>query len=241
VDPVPDPLLLRKSGSAGDRNRDLCICSQKLWPLDHRLYVKIEFLPRREHSVFGKETAAIHCKETMKHKYALCAENAHFLRMLVLAAFKQISSGMWSVNWSAHEIVKLFGCQTLRNCIYHGGEDKRWRYTVCKWIVWVYPYSKTNQMHLFLIFIFGMKLYLFRTVPMSVIRSFLLYTHQWYMSQVCWQLASRIRTEPVLSWSCSQTVYKPVWHIPLLCIEWKTPDDGQRNCPKHVEFHSKIK
>jgi len=36
VDPVPDPLLLRKSGSAGDRTRDLCICSQKLWPLDRR-------------------------------------------------------------------------------------------------------------------------------------------------------------------------------------------------------------
>jgi len=36
VDPVPDPLLLRKSGSAGDRTWDLCICSQKLWPLDHR-------------------------------------------------------------------------------------------------------------------------------------------------------------------------------------------------------------
>jgi len=36
VDPVPDPLLLRKSGSAGDRTQDLCICSQKLWPLDHR-------------------------------------------------------------------------------------------------------------------------------------------------------------------------------------------------------------
>jgi len=35
VDPVPDPLLLRKSGSAGHRTRDLCICSQKLWPLDH--------------------------------------------------------------------------------------------------------------------------------------------------------------------------------------------------------------
>jgi hypothetical protein len=35
VDPVPDPLLLRKSGSAGNRTRDLCICSQKLWPLDH--------------------------------------------------------------------------------------------------------------------------------------------------------------------------------------------------------------
>ena len=36
VDPVPDPLLLRKSGSAGNRTRDLCICSQKLWPLDYR-------------------------------------------------------------------------------------------------------------------------------------------------------------------------------------------------------------
>jgi len=27
----------------------------------------------------------------------------------------------------------------------------------------------------------------------------------------------------------------------LLCVEWKTPDDGQRNCPKHVEFYSKNK
>ena len=36
MDPVPDPLLVRKSGSAGDRTRDLCICSQKLLPLDHR-------------------------------------------------------------------------------------------------------------------------------------------------------------------------------------------------------------
>ena len=53
------------------------------------------------------------------------------------------------------------------------------------------------------------------------------------------QLASRIRTELVPSWSCSQAVSKPVWHIPLLCVQWKTPDDGQRNCPKHVEFYSK--
>ena len=36
VYPVPDPLPLSKSGSAGNRTRDLCICSQKLWPLDHR-------------------------------------------------------------------------------------------------------------------------------------------------------------------------------------------------------------
>ena len=25
------------------------------------------------------------------------------------------------------------------------------------------------------------------------------------------------------------------------CVQWKTPDDGQRNCPKHVQFHSKNK
>ena len=35
-------------------------------------------------------------------------------------------------------------------------------------------------------------------------------------------------------------VNKPVWRIPLPCVQWKTPDDGQRNCPKHVQFHSKI-
>jgi len=41
----------------------------------------------------------------------------------------------------------------------------------------------------------------------------------------------------VPSCSCSQAV----WHIPLLCVQWKTADDGQRNCPKHVEFYSKNK
>ena len=27
----------------------------------------------------------------------------------------------------------------------------------------------------------------------------------------------------------------------LLCVQWRTPYDGQRNCPKHVDFHSKNK
>jgi len=27
----------------------------------------------------------------------------------------------------------------------------------------------------------------------------------------------------------------------LLCVQCWTPDDGQRNCPKHVEFYSKNK
>ena len=37
-------------------------------------------------------------------------------------------------------------------------------------------------MHKFLKFIFVIKLYMFRTVPLSIIRRFSLYTQQWYMS-----------------------------------------------------------
>ena len=34
-----------------------------------------------------------------------------------------------------------------------------------------------------------------------------LYTQQWYMSYIP-------------GWSCSKVVYKPVWHIPLLSVQW---------------------
>ena len=43
------------------------------------------------------------------------------------------------------------------------------------------------------------------------------------------------------SWPCSLAVSKPVWHIALLCVQWKTPDDGQSNWPKHAELYSKNK
>ena len=56
-----------------------------------------------------------------------------------------------------------------------------------------------------------------------------------YDIQVCWQLVSRSIC------SCSQAVSKPVWHIPLLCVQWKTSGDGQWNCPKHIDLHSKNK
>jgi hypothetical protein len=36
VDPVPDPLLLRKSSSTKNRAWDLSVYSQELWPLDDR-------------------------------------------------------------------------------------------------------------------------------------------------------------------------------------------------------------
>ena len=59
-----------------------------------------------------------------------------------------------------------------------------------------------------------------RTVPLSINRRFSLYTQQWYMSyRFCWQLASKLSAKP------------------LLCVQWKTPDDGQRICPKHHHHH----
>jgi hypothetical protein len=87
-----------------------------------------------------------------------------------------------------------------------------------------------------------MKLCMFRTVPQSIIRSFSLYTQKWYMSyRFADSMPAGSGWNCVPSWSCSQAVSKPVWHIPFLCVQWKTPDDGQRNCPKHAEFHSKNK
>jgi hypothetical protein len=70
---------------------------------------------------------------------------------------------------------------------------------------------------------FGIKLCMFRTVPLSVVRSFSLYTQQWYMS---YKFADSLRAGSGRNLSCSQS---------------KTPDDGQRNCPKHVEFCYKNK
>jgi len=46
---------------------------------------------------------------------------------------------------------------------------------------------------------------MFRTVPLSIIRSFSLYTQKWYMSY-------SLRAGPGRNWSCSQAVSKPVWH-----------------------------
>jgi len=62
-------------------------------------------------------------------------------------------------------------------------------------------------MHYFLKFILGLKLYMFRTVPLSIIRSFSLYTQQWYMS---YSYADSLRAgsgwNAAPSWSCSQAV-----------------------------------
>jgi len=85
---------------------------------------------------------------------------------------------------------------------------------------------------------------MFRTVPLSIIRSFFTvhtHTHNNGICHTGFLTACEQDQDKVPSWSSSQAVNKFVWHIPLLCVKWKTPDDGQRNCPKHVDFYSKNK
>jgi hypothetical protein len=83
-----------------------------------------------------------------------------------------------------------------------------------------------------------------RTVSLSIIRSFFFTVHtaMVYIIQVCWQLASRIRLELssslILLASCQHTC---MTYTIAVCTVKKTSDDGQRNCPKHVVFHSKNK
>ena len=43
----------------------------------------------------------------------------------------------------------------------------------------------------------------------------------------------------ILLASCQQTCM--AYTIAVCTVQWKTPGDEQRNCPKHVEFYSKNK
>jgi hypothetical protein len=53
-----------------------------------------------------------------------------------------------------------------------------------------------------------MKLYMFQTVRLSIIRS--LFTVHRFLNIFL----------AVPSWSCSTAVYKPVWHVSLLNVQW---------------------
>jgi hypothetical protein len=41
--------------------------------------------------------------------------------------------------------------------------------------------------------------------------------------------------------SALEYVVKTAWHTPVPNVQWKTTDDGQRNCPKYVDFLDKNK
>jgi len=71
---------------------------------------------------------------------------------------------------------------------------------------------------------------MFRTVPLSIIRSFSLYTQQWCVS---YRFADSLQAGS----GCQQIC---MTHNIAVCTV-KPPDDGLINCPKHVEFYSKNK
>ena len=92
-------------------------------------------------------------------------------------------------------------------------------------------------------FIFGMKIYMFRTLPLSVIRSsFTIQSAMVYIIQVCRQLTSRTRMELQFHSGPARKLSTNLYDIYDCWVysEW-TPDDGQRHCPKHVDFHAKNK
>jgi len=87
-----------------------------------------------------------------------------------------------------------------------------------------------------------MKPYIFQTVPLSIIRSsFNVHSAMVYIMQVYRQLSGRTRMEvqfhPGPARKLSTNLYD-IYHC-WVYSKW-IPDNGQRNCPKHEEFHAKI-
>ena len=69
---------------------------------------------------------------------------------------------------------------------------------------------------------------MFRTVPLSIIVSFFFFSPP----------QDQNTTDPARKLSAN--LYD-IYHCCVYSGEKKTPDDGQRNCSKHVEFYSKNK
>jgi hypothetical protein len=86
----------------------------------------------------------------------------------------------------------------------------------------IIPTRCTNLSNLFL----EWKSTCFTQFPLSIIRSSSLYTRQWYTS---YRFAEGIGSGAGSGFH------------PDPARKWRTPDGEQRNCLKHVEFHSKIK
>ena len=105
----------------------------------------------------------------------------------------------------------------------------------------IYSYNKTKEMHLFLKSIFGIELYMFRTGFLSIIRNLsTVYTSigMCHTGNADCLLAGSECSILIPLASSQQNLYDI--HL-LLCIQYYTPDDGQKTCWKHVELYSKNK
>jgi hypothetical protein len=82
---------------------------------------------------------------------------------------------------------------------------------------------------------------MFRTVSLSIIRSPVLYTQQQaFVIQVMVTACQRDQdgtSSILIPLASSQRNLYDIYQ--LLCVQCLNPDDGQRNCPKHVELYSK--
>ena len=88
-------------------------------------------------------------------------------------------------------------------------------------------YSKTNEVHQ----LFGVTLYMFRTIFPSIIRSLRLYIqHQVYLVR---------QTGPAVCLLASRLQDLFDVHL-MLYVQSSTVDDGRKDGPKHVERYSKI-
>jgi hypothetical protein len=121
-------------------------------------------------------------------------------------------------------------------------------------------------MHYFLEFIFGRKLYKFRTIPLSIIRSFSLYTQQRYMSYgfadsqldalisriYIWKVTLQVSDNSSVPPQEFFTVHTAVVYVIQICwqptrctnftnlfLEWNSTSFGQFLCPSSGVFHCK--
>ena len=60
--------------------------------------------------------------------------------------------------------------------------------------------------------------------------------HQCVQQRIC-GIRAELQFRPNPARKLSANLYD-IYHW---CVQWKTADDGQRNCPKHVQFYSKNK
>jgi len=97
----------------------------------------------------------------------------------------------------------------------------------------MFIFNKTNRRTNFAKFIFVKKIYIFRALPLPIIRSFPQFIRHWYMSckfDDSFQARSGWNILNVLE-SCHQNC--------MTYTSAKCTVDGQRNCPKHVNFLDK--
>ena len=97
--------------------------------------------------------------------------------------------------------------------------------------IYIYIYIHTHtHIHIYIILYFLEYFTILNILTFYIIQNFI---HNMFYN---FNYNAHVYT-PVISPICEISA----WHIPLLCVQWKTPDDGQWNCTKHVEFYSKNK